>query len=319
MKITQLGFNQILKKNFIFESKPKIAIGVSGGPDSMALIFLLNRWVKKNGGSLIALIIDHGIREESKNESKIIKTYLSTYKIQSHIFNIRRRDINKKNMNEARNNRLKKLIYFCRLNSILHLFLGHHHDDNLETFILRKIPGSNFEGLTGIKIKSILYGIQILRPMLFFKKKKILEYNHINKIFYLTDPSNNNLKYSRVAVRNFLLQNHSLRKIIQKDFDKIKEYLPYYKRMIFHFFIKMNTNSYRNKITIDKTIFFQHDIEVQTKIIEIIFFFLLPNKGFLRYKKILNLLELLSSKDGISTNLGGMIIKKDCFLIIFSV
>ena len=319
MKITQYLFNQILKKNFIFESKPQIAVGVSGGPDSMALLILLNNWIKKNNGSLIALIVDHGIREDSKNESKVIKKYLTNYKIQSHIFSVNKRDVNKKNMNEARENRLKKLVDFCKANNIFHLFIGHHYDDNLETFILRKIAGSNFEGLSGIKIKSILNGIQILRPMIVFKKKNILEYNHNNKISYLNDPSNNNLKYSRVAVRNFLIQNNSSIPIIEKDFDQIKKYFPYYKKMIYHFFIKMNLCNLKNKILIDKKIFFKHNIQIQTKIIEIIYNFLMPNKGFLRYKKMIKLLVLLSNKDEISTNLGGMIIKKDYFLITFSV
>jgi tRNA(Ile)-lysidine synthase TilS/MesJ len=48
MKITDIFFENFLNKNYIFESQPKIAVAVSGGPDSMALVFLLNKWVKKN-------------------------------------------------------------------------------------------------------------------------------------------------------------------------------------------------------------------------------------------------------------------------------
>ena len=50
-------------------------------------------------------------------------------------------------MAQARNNRFKGLINFCNKNNILHLFLGHHFDDNLETYLIRKINGSNLEGL----------------------------------------------------------------------------------------------------------------------------------------------------------------------------
>ena len=56
MKITQNYFNQILKNKFLFENNPKVAVAVSGGPDSMALVFLLKRWIKKNNGMLIALL-----------------------------------------------------------------------------------------------------------------------------------------------------------------------------------------------------------------------------------------------------------------------
>ena len=72
MEISQKKFNKILKKNFLFEKKPTIAVAVSGGPDSMALVFLLNKWIQNNQGKIFALIIDHGIRKESYKESKTI-------------------------------------------------------------------------------------------------------------------------------------------------------------------------------------------------------------------------------------------------------
>ena len=58
-----------------------------------------------------------------------------------------------------------------------HLFLGHHYDDNIETFLIRKLSGSNFEGLRGMQYKSINNSIQILRPLLSHTKKEILEFN----------------------------------------------------------------------------------------------------------------------------------------------
>ena len=61
--------------------------------------------------------------------------------------------LNKK-MKEARDNRFYKMSNYCLKNNILHLFLAHHQDDNIETFLLRKIAGSNLEGLSSIKLKS---------------------------------------------------------------------------------------------------------------------------------------------------------------------
>ena len=69
MKINQSLFDQYLERNYLFEESPKIAVALSGGPDSMCLLFLLNNWVKKKNGYLFPLIIDHQIREESNKEA----------------------------------------------------------------------------------------------------------------------------------------------------------------------------------------------------------------------------------------------------------
>ena len=65
MPLTFLNFEKNLEKNFFYEKNPIIAVGVSGGPDSLALAILLHHWVKKKKGKFIALIVDHKIREES--------------------------------------------------------------------------------------------------------------------------------------------------------------------------------------------------------------------------------------------------------------
>ena len=151
---------------------PRVAVAVSGGPDSMAIVFLLKQWIKRNKGSLIALIVDHQIRKDSNLEAKHIKKYLSQHRIKSRLFKIDKKNIIKKNMREARENRFNQLIKFCKKNNIFHLFVAHHYDDNLETFLLRKIAGSNFEGLCGIQKKINIDNVQVLRPLLEFNKKK---------------------------------------------------------------------------------------------------------------------------------------------------
>ena len=49
-----------------FEPSPRIAAGVSGGADSMALALLADAWARERGGSLLALVVDHGLRAESR-------------------------------------------------------------------------------------------------------------------------------------------------------------------------------------------------------------------------------------------------------------
>ena len=81
MKIIKKKFNSDLKKYFLFENNPTIAVAVSGGPDSLALINLMNDWIKNQRGKVIAILIDHKLRKESYNECIITKKYLNSLNI----------------------------------------------------------------------------------------------------------------------------------------------------------------------------------------------------------------------------------------------
>ena len=89
--------------------------------------------------------------------------------------------------------------------------------------------------------------------------------------------------------------------------------------MIFTIFNKVSINISKNKILINDNFFNKYDLEIQIKIIEIIYRFLKPKKINLRYQKTLYLMQLLNNRKILSINLGGMIIKKDILLITFCV
>ena len=68
MKLDFVNFKKIIDNQYIFEHRPNIAVAVSGGPDSMALLYLMKNWIFLKRGNIIALIVNHNIRTESKNE-----------------------------------------------------------------------------------------------------------------------------------------------------------------------------------------------------------------------------------------------------------
>jgi len=225
MKLTNKEFIKNIEKKYTFEKNPSVAVAVSGGPDSMSLLFLVNAFIKYKKGNLMALIVDHRIRKNSKEEAKYISTYLDKNNINSQILTVNQVNVSKKSMGEARNNRYNLLTKFCIQNNILHLFVAHHKDDNLETFLNRKIAGSDFYGLKSMSEFSLYNKVCIIRPLLNFSKDTLLNYNKKNKIEYINDPSNFNLEYTRPIIRNFLKKSdQKIIKEINKDFENILFY-----------------------------------------------------------------------------------------------
>jgi len=316
MKLNKKNFINTINDNYFFEKFPKIAVGVSGGPDSMALVYLLSQFITFKKGSLIAIIFDHKIREESLYESKKIKNYLNKLNITAKIISASNEKVKKNNMNEARINRFDGLIKFCKKNKILHLFLGHHYNDNLETFLTRRVSGSNLEGLSCMKNLSIRNNIHVLRPLLTFTKKNILNYNRINNIFYIVDPSNFDLKFTRAVIRKFI-ESSDQEKYIKKDFKKINHEVFFFKKMIWETFHLLLNKINNKKIEINYFKFISKNNYILEHQIQIIYKFFLRKKTGIRSSKIQNFIKILKLKSFKHYNIGSLIIEKRGNLLTF--
>ena len=319
MKLTNKEFIKNIEKKYTFETKPFVAVAVSGGSDSMSLLFLVNAFIKYKKGNLIALIVDHRIRKSSKEEAKYISTYLDKNNIKSQILTVEKENVIKKSMNEARNNRYNLLTDFCIKNNILHLFVAHQKNDNLETFLNRKIAGSDFYGLKSMSEFSLYNKVCIIRPLLNFSKKTLLDYNMKNKIQYINDPTNLNLDYTRPQIRSFL-ENSDQKTIkeINKDFDNILFYSPYFIQMIFEILIKNIVHVDRKKIVVSL-----HNIKnlneiTSENIIRRIYQFLFYQSKAPRSKKTKILISEMKKLNFNIFNVKGMIVKKNDDFLIFS-
>lgn len=195
-------FCQYLKA-FNFEDNPKIAIGVSGGADSLALVYLANAWAKENKGEIIAITIDHDLREESANEALYVKDLLTNEQIKHYIIKWEHSNI-KNIQSDARNARYNLLTDFCIKNSILHLFTAHHYDDQAETILMNLHRGSGIDGLIGIRKERIHNKVHIIRPLLELKKIELYDFLNKLNIKWIEDPSNKNTNFTRVKHRNYL-------------------------------------------------------------------------------------------------------------------
>jgi len=319
MKLNKIDFISYLNNNYIFEKNPYVAVAVSGGPDSAALIYLINEWINSVKGKAISLIINHNLREESSKESKIVSNFLKEKKINYKILKVKKNKIFKKTMKEARINRYNLLTNYCRNNSILYLFVAHHKDDQIETFLNRKISGSDFNGLLGIKNINLSNKICIIRPLLNYSKKQIIKFNINNRIKFIEDPSNKNYDYTRPVIRKFLDEtNLSIRKKINKDFQLIQGNSELYNKMISEQLIKNIIEAKKNYIKTNIKNLLDLDVLILERIIKKIYYYFYNENIFLKSKKIQILILKLNNRNFKNFNLKSMIVKKDNNFLIFS-
>ena len=316
MLLNEINFFSYLNNLKCFEKYPHVAVGVSGGPDSIALVYIINKWIKSKQGKLSALIFDHRIRSNSEQESYKVRDILIDLNISARILKTKKNKPIKKNMAQARNNRFEGLITFCSKNNIHHLFLGHHFDDNLETYLIRKINGSNFEGLGSMEEITYFKKIQILRPFIKINKNSILSFNKKNKLIFINDPLNKDVNYTRVKVRNFL-QNNKYKKSIKYDFINLKKEMPYYRNMIWKCLMDTLAEVKPKSIKINRNKILKFDDLIIEKIILLCLKFFSDQKYKSRSSKInLFISEMKKSRFKIF-NLTGVYIKKKQDLLTF--
>jgi tRNA(Ile)-lysidine synthase len=149
-----------------FEPQPRLAAAVSGGPDSMALALLADTWVRTHGGSLQALIVDHGLREASAAEATEAVSRLAGRGIAACVLTIGGLVRGPALAERARAARFNALTEACAAAGILHLLLGHHALDQAETVLIRALGGSGVAGLAGMAALVETAPVRILRPLL---------------------------------------------------------------------------------------------------------------------------------------------------------
>jgi tRNA(Ile)-lysidine synthase len=182
-----------------------LAVAVSGGADSFALTFLAKDWCTARGVTLYALTVDHGLRAESAAEAKRVQALLTAQGITHHILTWEHEETPASNIHhEAREARYHLMSRWCEAHQVAHLLLGHHYDDQAENVLIRLLRGSGVDGLAAMESVKQRGAITVVRPLLPFRKKALEEYLTARGMGWGQDPSNDNPRYTRVQVRNFL-------------------------------------------------------------------------------------------------------------------
>jgi tRNA(Ile)-lysidine synthase len=186
-----------------YEPTPRIAVGVSGGADSMALAILIQDWAAARGGSVVALVVDHGLRNGSAVEVRRVGSWLEALGLEHQVLTWRGTKPRTGRQAAARAARYDLLCGWCRRHGVLHLAIGHHMEDQAETLLLRLGRGSGLDGLAGMPVLRELAGLRLLRPFLPVPKARLEATLRSRGRCWIEDPGNRDPAFARVRLRQF--------------------------------------------------------------------------------------------------------------------
>ena len=182
----------------------RIAVAVSGGADSLALAFLLNRIARESATKITALTVNHHLRPEADAEAEYVAELMQKNGIEHHILHWRHPPLAAGIETKAREARYQLLFDWCRDNGFSVLMTAHHLRDQAETFLMRLQRGSGIEGLAAISTVSERENIKIVRPLLDFEPQELRDFLTSRQIKWVEDASNQCDDYLRVRVRKML-------------------------------------------------------------------------------------------------------------------
>ncbi|HPR64947.1 MAG TPA: tRNA lysidine(34) synthetase TilS [Thermoanaerobaculia bacterium] len=181
----------------------KVIAAVSGGPDSIALLFLLQSLQQELSFDLTAVSIDHGHRPRTREEALFVQNLAGQICIPHHTLVLTETCPPGHSWEAwARDQRISLLLAYRDRVQADFIALGHHADDQVETFFLRLFRGTSLRGLCGMQAKN---SQGFIRPLLHCRRSQILDYLSEKKIPFMEDPTNQDRRYYRNRIRHDLI------------------------------------------------------------------------------------------------------------------
>tara|TARA_B100001057_G_scaffold70408_1_gene64412 strand:+ start:43642 stop:44913 length:1272 start_codon:yes stop_codon:yes gene_type:complete len=187
-------------------NKKKIALAVSGGRDSNALMLLVSKWIliKILNIEVHVLTINHKLRKESDNECLQVSKIAKSYGFKHKIITWSHKEIKTSIQEQAREARYKLMLNYLKKYEIDVLLTGHTLDDQVETFIMRLSKGSGLDGLRSIQKDRVIDQITLHRPLLGIKRSMTTKILECSNKEWIDDPYNDDLRFERIKIRKNL-------------------------------------------------------------------------------------------------------------------
>ena len=200
---------ETIKKYNLIENGDKLVLGVSGGPDSISMLNILNEIRKddkvKLNYEIVVVHINHMIRKEAVDDELYVKEYCDKRNIDFYSKSI---DVKKlANTNKIGTEEAGRNVRYAFFNEILEktnsnkIAIAHNKNDNAETMIMNIIRGSGLSGLKGIEAKRGKY----IRPLIECERKEIEKYCEQHKLEPRIDKTNFENEYTRNKIRNIVI------------------------------------------------------------------------------------------------------------------
>ncbi len=179
----------------------RIAVAVSGGSDSTALLLLMRDWAAAQGRVLAAVTVDHRLRPDGAAEAAAVAGLCGRIGV-SHAILTRGAAVLPGNLQAAaRDARLSVIEDWAAAEGVAAVALGHTLDDQAETFLMRLARGSGVDGLSGMAAMRRVGGLTLLRPMLELRREALRTWLAAAGVEWIEDPSNSDARFDRVRAR----------------------------------------------------------------------------------------------------------------------
>ena len=182
---------------------PALLLAVSGGPDSIALMWLAARWRRSltRGPRLLAVTVDHGLRAEAAAEAREVKRLARTLELEHRTLRWTGPKPKAGLPAAARSARYRLLAKAARQSGATHILTAHTRDDQAETLLMRMLRGSGIAGLSAMARESERDGVWLARPLLDVSKSQLIATLEKAKVGFADDPTNRDPHFTRPRLR----------------------------------------------------------------------------------------------------------------------
>ena len=322
MNIEERVFSYIEKYNMI-EAGSQVIVGISGGGDSVCLLFLLSKYQKRRPFHLLGIHVNHGIRgQEALRDQEYAKKLCERLGVPFTVYTYSVPAIaqqEKRSLEEA--GRMVRRRAFeekaASLGKKAVIALAHHENDNAETVLHNLIRGTKAAGMGGIRpIQEIGEGVAYIRPLLKVTREEIETYLRQQKIPWMTDSTNQELEYTRNRIRHRIIPE--MEKINPKvvshiaqaadTFQAIEEYLTGQADMLYREYVEQRENGY----WIRKELFLEKEL-MQSYVIRMVLERAADKKQDLTAFHVESILSLGKGRTGASVSLPGGVLASQVY------